>query len=167
MPECHKIYPNRIWHVPPEWFGLNISSALLTNVYRNYATHIVCVHFSRLGSINPQLRLSKNSNRQVKFGSKALDSLYELLCYRSLTSTDPLLEELLSYLPTRFHSRIFDYIAYEYSSDDDSVHSMTLQFLHSILTIQPTSFKQFHLFFCYSFFMCNCKFFTTKTGTRQ
>ena len=51
-------------------------------------------------------------------------SLYNLLCYHSLTSTDPLLKELLAYLPTRFHSHTFDYIAYEYSSDDESVHSI-------------------------------------------
>ena len=50
--------------------------------------------------------------------------LYVLLCYHSLTSTDRPLEELLSYLPTRFHSHIFDYIAYEHSSDDESVHSI-------------------------------------------
>ena len=37
--------------------------------------------------------------------------------------TDPLLEELLAYLPTRFHSHIFDYIVYEHSSDEESVHS--------------------------------------------
>ena len=52
-------------------------------------------------------------------------SLYDLLCCHSLTSTDPLLEELLAYLPTRFHSHIFfDYIVYEHSSDDESVHSI-------------------------------------------
>ena len=42
-------------------------------------------------------------------------SWYDLLCYYSLTSPDPLLEELLSYPPTRFLSHIFDYIAYEHS----------------------------------------------------
>ena len=51
-------------------------------------------------------------------------SLYDLLCYHFFTSTDPLLKELLSYLPTRFNSHIFDYIAYEHSSDDESVHSI-------------------------------------------
>ena len=55
-------------------------------------------------------------------------SLYDVLCYHSLTSTDPLLEELLCYLPTRFQSRIFDYIAYEHSSDDESVHSVDSSF---------------------------------------
>ena len=48
-------------------------------------------------------------------------SLYHLLCYHSLTFSDPLLEELLAYLPTRFHSQIFDYIAYEHSSDEESI----------------------------------------------
>ena len=50
-------------------------------------------------------------------------SLYDILCYHYLTSTDPLLKELLSYFPTRFHSQIFDYLAYEHCSDDESVHS--------------------------------------------
>ena len=49
-------------------------------------------------------------------------SLYDLLCYHSLTSTDPLLEEILSYLPTRFYFQMFDCIVYEHSSDDESVH---------------------------------------------
>ena len=31
MPECHKIYPNCIGHVPPEWFGLIFNCSLLTN----------------------------------------------------------------------------------------------------------------------------------------
>ena len=51
-------------------------------------------------------------------------SLYDLRCYHSLTSTEPLLEELLAYLATRFHFHIFDYIAYEHSSDEASVHSI-------------------------------------------
>ena len=51
-------------------------------------------------------------------------SLYDLFCYQSLTYTDPLLVELLSYLPTRFYSHIFDYIANEHSSDDESVQSI-------------------------------------------
>ena len=51
-------------------------------------------------------------------------SLYYFLGYHSLTSTDLLLEELISYLPTRFHSQIFDYIFYEHSLDDESVHSI-------------------------------------------
>ena len=70
------------------------------------------------------MHVPKKCNLQVTFGSKALANLYDLLCYHSLTSTDPLLEELLSYLPTPFHSYIFDYIAYEHSSDDESVHSI-------------------------------------------
>ena len=51
-------------------------------------------------------------------------SLYDLLRYHSLICTDPLLEELLAYLPTRFHSHIFHYIAYEHSSDEESVQSI-------------------------------------------
>ena len=124
IPKRHKIYPNCIWHVPPEWYGLNFNSALLTKVYWNYATHIVRVCVSYKSPINPNLPFTKKSNLQVKFGSKAMASWYDLLCYHSLTSTDPFLEELLSCLPTRFHSHIFDYIAYEHSSDDESAHSI-------------------------------------------
>ena len=52
-----------------------------------------------------------------------MGSLYELLlCHNSLSSHDPLLDELLSYLPTRFSSHIFDYIVYE-ESDDDPYYS--------------------------------------------
>ena len=124
MPKCHKIYPNCIRDVISEWHGLNFDSALLTKVYWNYATHIVRVCVSSKSPINPDLPFTKKRNLQVHFGSKAMASLYDILCYHPLTSNDPLLEELLSYLPTRFYSHIFDYIAYEHSSDEESVHSI-------------------------------------------
>ena len=87
-------------------------------------TYIVRVCASSKTPVIPNLRFTKKSDLQVKFGSKAMASLYDLLFYHSLTSTDPLLEEILSYLPTGFHSHIFDYIAYEHSSDDELVHSI-------------------------------------------
>ena len=124
MPKCHKIYPNCIWQVPSEWHGLNFDTALLTKVYWNYATHIVRVCLSHKHPINPDLPFTNKSNLQVHFGSKTMASLYDLLCYHSLTHPDPLLEELLAYLPTRFHSHIFDYITYEHSSDEESVRSV-------------------------------------------
>ena len=102
MPKCHKIYPNCIWHVPSEWHGLNFKWALLTKVHWNYATHIVRVCLSHKYPIYPALPFTKKSNLQVHFASKAMASLYDLLCYHSLTCTDPLLEELLAYLPTAF-----------------------------------------------------------------
>ena len=124
MPKCHKIYPNCIWHVPPEWYALNLNSALLTKIYWYYANQIVRVCVSSKSSIDSHLSFTRKSNFQVKFSSKSMASLSNFLCYHSLTSTDPLLVEKLSYLPTRFHSHIFDYIAYEHSSDDESVHSI-------------------------------------------
>ena len=123
MPKCHKFYPNCIWHVFSEWHGLNFDTALLTKVYWNYATHIVRVCVSSKTPINPNLPFTQKGNLQVHFGSKAMASLYDLLCYHSLTSTDPLFEELIAYLPACFHSHIFNYIAYEHSSDEESVHS--------------------------------------------
>ena len=68
-------------------------------------------------------------------------SLHDFLCYPSTTTTDSLLEELL---PTRFHSHIFDYIVYEHSLDDESVHSIDSS-LFGIL------FRQFNLLFLNTF----------------
>ena len=99
-------------------------SALLTKVSWNYATHIVRVCVTPILPKTSKLDHTDKSNLQVHFGSKAMASLYDLLCYHALTSKDPLLEELLAYLPTRFHSHIFDYIAYQHSSDVESVHSV-------------------------------------------
>ena len=128
MPKCHKIYPNCICicNCNSEWHGLNFDTALLTKVYWNYATHIVRVSVSSKSPINPNLPFTPKSNLQVHSGSKAMASLNDLLCYHSLTSTDPLLEELIAYLPTRFDSHIFDFFAYEHSSDEESVHSIDL-----------------------------------------
>ena len=122
MPKCHKIYPNCIWQVPTEWHTLGFYSALLTKVYWNYATHVVRVSVTPISPKSSKLYLTDKNNLQVHCGSKAMASLHDLLCYHSFTSTAILIEELLSHLPTRFHSHIFDYIAYEHSSDDESVH---------------------------------------------
>ena len=92
MPKCHQNYPNCVWHVPPEWYGLNFNSAILTKVYWNSATHIVRVCVSSKSLTNPNLPFTKKSNLQVKFGSKAMASFFDLLCYHSLTSTDPPLD---------------------------------------------------------------------------
>ena len=124
MPKCHKIYQNCIWQVPTEWHTLGFYSALLTKVNWNYAIHIVRVCVTPISPKTSKLHLTDKSNLQVHFGSKAMASLYDLLCYYSPTSTNPHLEELLAYLPTRFHSLIFDYIAYEHSSDDESFQSI-------------------------------------------
>ena len=118
MPKCKKIYPNFISILPPEWHKLNIYSALLTKFYWNYATKTVrvCVTATSPTTFTPDV--NRKSNKQIHFGSKAMGSLYELLCHHSLSSVDPLLDELLSYLLTRFSSHIFDYIVCEDSDDD-------------------------------------------------
>ena len=162
MPKCHKIYPNCIWQVPSEWHTLGFYTALLTKVYWNYATHIVRVCVTPISPQTSKLDPNDKSNLQVHFGSKAMASLYDLLRYHSLTSTDPLLEELIAYLPTRFHSHIFDYIVYEHSSDDSSIRS-TLQLLHFILTTQLTFLKYFYFYYS----LCNSKIFTTRTVARD
>ena len=152
MPKCHKIYPNCICQVPTEWHTLGFYSALLTKVYWNHATHIVRVCVTPISPKTSKLDLTDKSNLQVHFGSKAMASLYDLLCYHSLTSTDPLLEELLSYLPTRFHSHIFDYIAYEHSSEKNQFIQLIHLFLHSTLMIRPTFLRYFIPYLLYFFY---------------
>ena len=100
MPECLKSYPNCIWHVLPERFGLHCNSALLTKLSWSYSTQIFRVRVSCKSPINPVFPFTKKSNLQVKLGFIAMASLYELLCHHSLTNNDPLLEDLLSDLPT-------------------------------------------------------------------
>ena len=103
--------------------ALGFWSALLTKVYWNYATHIVPVCVTPIFPKTSKLDLTDKCDLRVHFGSKGMASLYELLCHHALTCSDPLLEELLSYLPTIIPSHIFDYIAYE-DSDHESVHSI-------------------------------------------
>ena len=116
-----KTYLNCIWILPPEWHGLNIYSALLTKVYWSVAIDIVraCVTATSPTTFKPDV--TRKSNIQVRFGSKAMGSFDELSCHHSLSSTDPLLDELICYLPTRF-SHTFEYIVCE-DSDDDPYYS--------------------------------------------
>ena len=132
MPKGHKIYTNCFWQVLTDWHTLGFHSDLLTKVYWNYATHIVRVCVTPISPKTSKLDLTDNTNLQFHFGSRAMTSLYELLCHHSLTTDELLLEEWLSYLPTRFPSHIFDYIAYE-SSDEESVRSINspISALHS------------------------------------
>ena len=118
MPKCKKVYPNCIWILRPKWHGLNIYSALLTKVCWNYATDIVlvCVTVTSPTTVKPDV--NRKSNIQICLGSKAMGSVYELLCNHSVSSPDPLLNELRFYLPTHFSSHIFKYTVYGISDDD-------------------------------------------------
>ena len=80
-----------------------------------------------------------------------MPSLYELPCHHSPTCSDSLLEQLLSYLPTRFPSLIFDYIAYE-NSDHESVHShdsSVSAFYSDNSTYFSSTFFTIFVFFCF------------------
>ena len=90
-------------------------------------------------------------------------SLFDLLCYHSLQFTDPLLEEILVYLPTRFHSHFFDYSAYEHSSDDELVHSIDSS-ISAFYSDDSTYFSK--ILSKQPYFSCNSKIFT-KTGIRH
>ena len=118
MPKCHKSYPNCIWHLPPEWFGLKFISVLLTKVCCNYATHIVRVYVSPSYPICIVQKLIS-----ISFWFKSFGKFIRFFCLLSVTCSDQLLEELVSYLPARFPSQILEYFVYDNSSDDESVHS--------------------------------------------
>ena len=146
MPKCHKTFPNCTWHVPSEWHGLNIDSALLTKVYWNYAAHIVRVCACSKPPKNPNLPFNEKSNLQVIFGSKAKASLYDLPCYHSLTSTDPLSK---SYALISLHvSTLMSSITSPANIPRMMNRSIlsTHQSLHIIPLIQPTFLKIFNHF---------------------
>ena len=121
MPTCERIYPNCNWTISTEWHGLNLSSALLTKVYWNYATDIIRVCFTAISPPTLKPNVTHKSIIPIRPSSKAIGSLFELLCHHSMQPLDPMLDELLFYLPALFPSHIFDYLVYERS--DDNTHS--------------------------------------------
>ena len=98
-----------MWQVSTEWHALGFHSALLTKVNWKYATHIVRVCVTTIAPQTSKLDLNDNCKLQVHSGSKAMASVFELLCHPSLTTKDPLLKEMLSYLPAGFRSHIFHF----------------------------------------------------------
>ena len=134
MPKCKKTYPNCIWILLPDWHDLNIYSALLTKVYWYYATDIVRVCVTAISPTTCKPDANRKSNIQIRFGSEAMGSLYELLCHHSFSSPDLLLDELLFYLP------IFSTI---FSMKTRMMNPMipTLIYLLSTPAIQPISLK--------------------------
>ena len=70
MPKCHKNYPKFIWQVSTEWHTLGFHSAVLSEVYWNYATHIVRVCVTPILPQTSKLDLNDKCNLQVHFVSK-------------------------------------------------------------------------------------------------
>ena len=161
MPKCHRIYTNCVWQVSTEWCNLGSYSALLTKVFRNYATLIVRVCVRPISPKTSKLDLTDKSKLQFLFGSKAMASLYDHLCYHSLSSTDPLLKEILFYLPTRFHSHFFITLLMNTPRMMNQYTLLTLRFLHFIPTIQLTFLKHFYIIFIFN----ATPNFTTRTST--
>ena len=139
MPKCIKIYPNWIGILPHAWHGLKVYSALFTKVSWNYATDIVRVCVTAISASTLKLDVNRKCSIQICFNSKAMGSLYELLCHHALSSSDPLLDKILSYLSTRFSSHTFDYIFHE--NADDAPINPTPIYLLSTPGFQPNSFK--------------------------
>ena len=151
MPNCHKIYPNCIWHVPSEWHGLNFDSALLTKVYWNFATHIVRVRLSHKYPINPALPFTTKSNLQVHFGFKqwlVCTIFFAITCLQVRTHSSK--NYLLTFL--RVFTPIF------LITLPTNIPRMKNQFiqlihmsLHSTLMIRPTFLSCFISYFCIFF----------------
>ena len=97
-----------------------------------------------------KLDFNDKCNLQVHFSSKAVVSLYELLYHHSLTTDNPLLEEVLYYLPTRFPSHIFDYINYE-KSVNESVRSIDSS-ISAFYSDDSTSIFSKYFYFFFLFF---------------
>ena len=87
-------------------------------------------------------------------------SLYEYLCHLYLTCSDPLLEEMLAYLPTRIPPHIFDYIAYE-NSDHESIFSIDSS-VSAFYCDDSTYFLKY--FYIFLLFVCNSKFLPQRRG---
>ena len=113
--------------------------------------------------ISHQLDLSKNKNIQIKFGSRPMASLCELLCYLSLLITDPLLRNcfltsLPDFLPTFL---IILHLKVLIMNESDE---LTVQFLLFNPTIQYTSPKTLHSssFSILLLYLCNPQIFYHK-----
>ena len=76
-------------------------------------------------------------------------SLYDLLCYHSLTSTDPLLEGLLSYLLPVFTLRTSFTLPMNTPWMKTQPFLSTLPLLHSTPLIQNFFLKNFYIFFIF------------------
>ena len=74
---------------------------------------------------------SRNPHIQIRFSSKAMGSLYKLLCHHSSSSPGLLFDEIRTYLPTRFSSHNFDYIVYKNSDDNPYYSHSTTSALYS------------------------------------
>ena len=127
--------------MPLDWFGLNFNSVFFTKVFWNYATHIVRVCVSPLGPINPQLHVSKSS-LPVKLGSRAMASLYEILCHHSLTNTDLMNYFLISVLD---FLHIYLTISHKNVVIMNKSDELTLQFLQFVPMIRPTFLNFFNI----------------------
>ena len=167
MPKCYKIYPNCTWFVPPEWQKLNIYEVTLTKVYWKRTLPVrVCFY-----STTPDARSPYSPHGLRKFNlnvipdSKAMASLYELLCYHSLEHDDPLLEDLLDYI----HDLCPNVVSTTYVT--------TLKMRWTTIALQSRTFIQMILhiilkaliqFFDTDFlyFLCNPKVLLTKEGGR-
>ena len=91
---CHKVYLNLPWQVPRE--------VTITKIYWTYKNKLFRIGFQSTDS-DPSLhkRLKpKKSNLPLYPESRTFDFLYQHLAYYAVTHHDPILEELLSYMPT-------------------------------------------------------------------
>ena len=162
MPKWHSIYPSCIWHVLPERHGLSFDSALLTKVYWNYASHILCVCVSSNFPINPNFTLPRKVF--FKFISAA-----KLRLVHTKFFAITLLHVLI---PCSKSCSLFSLLDFLHSSSILSLMKtvITKQLIHLIhlflhFTLMIRTFFEYASF-CSSFFMQLQVFFTTETSTK-
>ena len=99
---CHKVYLNLPWQVPRELQSLNVLHVTITKIYWTYTNKLVRICFySNDPDPSPHKQPTpRKSNLHVHPESKTFAQLYQHLAYYAVNHHDPILEELLSYMPT-------------------------------------------------------------------
>ena len=97
---CHKLYLNLQWQARHELRNADVSTVTITKIYWTYQNKGINVCYL---STDPDFKeLPKPRKHNVYFPPESgrFRALYEALAYHALDNPDPLLEELLSYMPT-------------------------------------------------------------------
>ena len=99
---CHKRFLNLQWVVPQEFKNLDIEVVTITKIYWTFREKVI--RFVSLESNCshplPMTNTPNKFNIHLHPQSKSFKDLYEVLGYHALDNKDPLLEELLCFMPS-------------------------------------------------------------------
>ena len=117
MLKCQTMHGNCIWTVVSEWHGLKLHLLLLTKFSWNLATDVVQACVTPVSLFIFKHDVTNKTNIQSYLSSKIMASFHKLLCHHFLTSPDPMVDELLSFLHILFPSHNFYYVVCETSDN--------------------------------------------------